>query len=154
MISVVLPAYNEADTLQSTVTDVLNYMQSRNEDFEIIIVENRSTDDTLAIASTLAIENDSVFAFNEDIPDYGRALRKGFREANGEIVINFDVDFYDFDFLERAVSIIREESPNRPGIVVGSKRALGANDKRSPIRRFATFIKSRFWTWSIRHAWY
>jgi glycosyltransferase involved in cell wall biosynthesis len=142
MISVVLPAYNEADTLQSTVTDVLNYMQSRNEDFEIIIVENGSTDDTLAIASTLAIENDSVFAFNEDIPDYGRALRKGFREANGEIVINFDVDFYDFDFLERAVSIIREESPNRPGIVVGSKRALGANDKRSPIRRFATFTFS------------
>lgn len=142
MISVVLPAYNESETLQNTTTDILEYMSTRNEDFEVIIVENGSSDNTREIAKNLDEENDHVHFFYEDMPDYGRALRRGFRESVGDIVVNFDVDFYDFDFLERAVEMIRESKGQRPAIVVGSKRAEGASDNRSAIRRLATFTFS------------
>lgn len=142
MISVVLPAYNEAETLEATVSDILAYMKSRKEAFEIIIVENGSSDATLEIGDQLATDIKEVKFFFEDIADYGAALRRGLREASGDVVVNFDVDFYDFDFLERASQMIREEGDKRPAIVVGSKRADGSNDNRSMLRRFATFVFS------------
>jgi glycosyltransferase involved in cell wall biosynthesis len=142
MISVVLPAYNESDMLPTTVSDVDAYLNARKEPYEIIIVENGSTDNTSHVGRTLSKEYESVRFFHESMADYGNALRKGFRESTGDIVVNFDVDFYDTDFLERAVTIIRNSERNRPSIVVGSKRTVGAHDERPPLRRLATFVFS------------
>ncbi|MFN8015056.1 MAG: glycosyltransferase [Acidimicrobiia bacterium] len=142
MISVVLPAYNESETLENTVTDIFKFLKKRKEDFEIIIVENGSLDSTLKIAEKLSETHPNVRSFHESLADYGNALRKGFREAKGEIVVNFDVDFYDLDFLERAVSMIRNSKSNSPSIVVGSKRAVGAKDERGLLRRIATLVFS------------
>lgn len=142
MISVVLPAFNESSMLNATVEGVYSYMEARNEDFQIIIVENGSTDDTAEIGQNLANTFVNIDFFHSPIADYGTALRKGFQNAKGDIVVNFDVDFYDLDFLERAVTIIRHTKKNRPAIVVGSKRAIGANDERSALRRFATLVFS------------
>ena len=142
MISVVLPAFNESETLENTTKDIFAYLKSRKEVFEIIIVENGSSDNTRDIGKRLSDEIKNVKFFSEVLPDYGAALRRGLREACGDIIVNFDVDFYDFDFLERSVQIIREHSDHRPAIVVGSKRTEGANDNRPVLRRFATFIFS------------
>lgn len=139
MISVVLPAYNESDTLPQTVSEIHEYLSSRDEDFQIVIVENGSTDDTLKVANSLSKKFSNVDTFHLDVANCGNAMRKGFQESKGDIVINFDVDFYDLDFLERAVTIIRETKHNRPSVVVGSKRAVGSRDERPPIRRLATF---------------
>ncbi len=142
MISVVLPAYNESRMLPVTVEQVHRFLSARNEEFEIIVVENGSTDDTSQVAQLLAKQYDHVVCFHQPRPDYGKALRKGFQESRGEIIVNFDVDFYDFDFLERAVTLIRATKHNRPSIVVGSKRAVGSRDERTVVRRFATFVFS------------
>ncbi len=142
MISVVLPAYNESETLENTTSNIVTYLMSRKEDFEVIIVENGSSDNTKEIGENLSKKYNEVKFFSENNADYGRALRRGFREASGDVVVNFDVDFYDFDFLERAVQMIRESKDHRPAIVVGSKRAEGANDNRSLLRRLATFAFS------------
>lgn len=142
MISVVLPAFNESNTLQNTVKDVDDYLLSRNEPYEIVIVENGSTDDTAKLARKLSKKFKAVKYFHEPVADYGLALRKGFQESNGDVIVNFDVDFYDLDFLERAVNLIRNTKHHRPSVVVGSKRAIGANDQRSPLRRLATFVFS------------
>lgn len=142
MISIVLPAYNEYDTLPTTVSDVDTYLLARKEPYEIIIVENGSTDNTADVGQELSEQYPAVVFFKESIADYGNALRRGFRESHGDIIVNFDVDFYDVDFLERAVTIIRETDHARPSIVVGSKRTIGANDERPPLRRLATFVFS------------
>ena len=52
--------------------------------------------------------------------------------------MNFDVDFCDLGFLTTAVPLIRE--PGGPAIVVGSKRAVGAHDTRTPLRKLATWM--------------
>ena len=142
MISVVLPAYNESDTLPVTVKDIHSFLISRDEDFQIVIVENGSTDNTTDVARKLSKKYSNVSYFHQPTADYGAALRRGFQESNGDVVVNFDVDFYDLDFLERAVTLIRETKHNRPSIVVGSKRAVGARDERTAIRRLATFVFS------------
>lgn len=143
MLSVVLPAYNESETLESTTNDVLAYLASRDEEYEVIIVENGSLDNTKDIGVKLAKKNSNVKFFSQDLADYGAALRRGLREAKGDVVVNFDVDFYDFDFLERASKMIRKTGESKtPAIVVGSKRAQGSNDNRSILRRLATFVFS------------
>src|SRR5207253_8142799 len=104
--------------------------------FEIVVVENGSTDDTAAIANHLAGEFPELRALSLPEPDYGRALRAGLLAAVGEVVVNFDVDFCDLGFLDRAVPLV--EAPGGPAVVVGSKRTAGAADSRGWLRRLVT----------------
>ena len=72
--------------------------------------------------------------------DYGAALRAGLLDASGDLVVNFDCDYYDIDFLDRAIARLR--SDGGPAMVVGSKRAPGADDRRSISRRGVTWVFS------------
>jgi glycosyltransferase involved in cell wall biosynthesis len=139
-ISVVMPAFNEAEILTTSVKDVVSAMRARAVPFELIIVENGSTDGTLALANELALTFDEVRVEHLDEADYGRALRAGLLAARGTAVVNFDTDYYDLDFLDAAVA--RVTASDGPEIVVGSKRAVGATDTRSPLRKLATSVFS------------
>ena len=139
-VSVVMPAYNEAEILESSVTAVVTGLRERDESFELIVVENGSTDGTLDLAHKLATQFSEIRVEHRDEGDYGRALRQGLLAATGDAVVNFDADFFDLDFLSTAVPMVL--APDGPAIVVGSKRGEGATDTRSPLRRFAT------WTFS------
>ena len=96
---------------------------------EIVVVENGSTDDTVAIANRLAGEISELRVLSLPEPDYGRALRAGLLAAVGDVVVNFDVDFCDLGFLDRAVPMV--EAPGGPAVVVGSKRSAGLDDTRA-----------------------
>lgn len=140
LISIVIPAYNEADVLPSSVATVVAGLRERERSFELLVVENGSSDDTWAIAQRCEAEHDEVRALRIDQPNYGLALREGFLQARGEIVSNFDADYYDLAFLDRALVLL--EGPDAPVIVVGTKRGEGANDTRPLPRRLVTFIFS------------
>ena len=133
-VSVVLPAHNEEDMLQATVGDIIDGLRIRGGSFEVIVVENGSTDATAAIAEGLAGEHPEVRSFRSDEPDYGKALRRGLLASTGEVVVNFDVDYYDLGFLDIAVEAVRAGA----GVVVGSKRGAGAQDDRPVSRRLVT----------------
>ena len=139
-ISVVMPAFNEAEILATSVKSVVEGLRGHGEPFEVIIVENGSTDGTLELARQIASELPEVAVEHRDDADYGRALRHGLLTAKGDAVVNFDADYFDLDFLTAAVA--RVLAPDGPAIVVGSKRAVGATDTRSPLRKTAT------WTFS------
>lgn len=139
-ISVVMPAYNEAEILATSVKDVVEGLRERGETFEVLIVENGSTDGTLALAEQIASEFPEVRVAHRDEANYGRALRHGLLDANGDAVVNFDTDYFDLDFLAAAVGRVLSEGG--PAIVVGSKRAAGANDTRAPLRKAATWVFS------------
>ena len=134
--TIVMPAFNEATIIERSLGELLTGMRTRGETFEIVVVENGSTDDTEQRARAVAAANPEVRVLHRELADYGNALRHGLVDACGEIVVNFDCDYYDLGFVERAVDRIRE--PDRPAIVVGSKRAQGADDRRSWSRRFVT----------------
>ena len=135
-VSVVMPAFNEAEILESSVRAVVDGLRARDRRFEVIVVENGSTDDTAAIADALAVSEPEVRAEHCAEADYGRALRTGLLAARGEAVVNFDADFYDLAFLAAAVD--RVLAPDGPAIVVGTKRGEGATDERSLLRKAAT----------------
>ncbi len=135
-VSVVMPAFNEAEILESSVRAVVDGLRTRDRRFELIVVENGSTDDTAAIADALASAEPEVRTEHCADADYGRALRTGLLAARGEAVVNFDADFYDLAFLSAAVD--RVLAPEGPAIVVGTKRGEGASDERGTLRKLAT----------------
>jgi glycosyltransferase involved in cell wall biosynthesis len=139
-ISIVMPAFNEAEILETSVKNVVVGVRERGEPFELLIVENGSTDRTREIAAAVGNELPEVRVVVRDEANYGRALRAGLLEAQGEAVVNFDVDYFDLGFLDAAVAKVL--APGGPAIVVGSKRAQGATDNRAPLRKFATWVFS------------
>lgn len=80
-ISVIIPCFNEEDT----ITDVIKRIPK--EVFEIIVVDNNSTDKTKEIAKNLGAK-----VVTEKRQGYGAALKKGFEEARGEIIVTLDGD--------------------------------------------------------------
>ena len=139
MISIVMPAHDEAPFIASAVRDVAEGMRSRGP-FEIIVVENGSTDATAEVAKALAEDIPELKVLSLGAADYGKALRMGFLNAGGELAAFFDVDYYDLDFLDRAVA--KMEGEGAPAVVVGSKRGDGALDTRPWPRRMVTLVFS------------
>ena len=141
VLSVVMPAHNEAAYLESAVRDVSDGLRARGHDLEVLVVENGSTDETLAIAQRLAEATPGVHVSSRPVADYGAALRDGLRAAHGEQILTFDVDYYDLAFADDALALLTGAAP-APAIVVGSKRATGARDERPWLRRLVTTVFS------------
>ncbi len=137
-VSVVMPAFNEIEILATSVKSVVDGLRARAEPFEVVIVENGSTDDTLALAHDIATEFPEVRVEHLEAADYGRALRAGVLGATGDAVVIFDIDYFDLDFLD--VAVARVLAADGPAIVVGSKRSEGSNDERDALRKFATLV--------------
>lgn len=135
-----MPAHNEQDYLDAAVESVLGGLRYRGERFAIVVVENGSTDNTRNVARSLAARHAEVRALLLDRADYGAALRAGLLEADGEWVVNFDVDFVDLSFLYQARALAERTGA---AVVVGSKRSPGADDRRAPGRKIVTAVFSK-----------
>ncbi|HET7523494.1 MAG TPA: glycosyltransferase [Acidimicrobiales bacterium] len=137
MISVVMPAHNEQGYLEAAVKTVVTGLRDRGAEFEVIVAENGSVDGSSVEADHLAELYREVEVVHLADADYGRALRAGFLASHGEIVANFDVDFVDLVFLDRALEIMQDDSV---AVVVGSKKAPGSLDQRSAGRKLVTTV--------------
>lgn len=135
-----MPAHNEEELLERSVHDVIAGMRERGDTFEVLVIENGSTDRTIEVARGLEAELPELRAHRLPRADYGRALRAGFLAATGDVVVNFDVDYYYVAFVDHALETVGDAP--RPAIVVGSKRAPGARDERRWPRRFVTWAFS------------
>ena len=114
-LSIVIPCFNEEKTIKNIIYSIEN---SGIEDFEIIIVDDCSTDNTRAILKSFNNEKIKVF-FQEKNRGKGAALRKGFKEANGDICIIQDADL-EYDPKEYNL-MIEPILNNKADVVYGSR---------------------------------
>jgi glycosyltransferase involved in cell wall biosynthesis len=92
-VSVVLPAYNEEANLERTVRELLPVLEQTAADYEILIVDDGSRDETAAIAARLAAEVPRLRVLRHDRNrGYGAALRTGFAAARREWILLLDAD--------------------------------------------------------------
>ncbi|MDR0544276.1 MAG: glycosyltransferase family 2 protein [Odoribacteraceae bacterium] len=95
-ISVVIPLYNEADSLPELVAWIARVMEANDYSHEIILVDDGSTDRSWEVIEELAAANPAVrgIKFRRN---YGKsaALHLGFERAAGEVVITMDADLQD-----------------------------------------------------------
>ncbi|WP_136715789.1 flippase-like domain-containing protein [Halorientalis salina] len=112
-VSVVLPAYNEADTIEETVTVTLETLAEflPAGSFEVIVAEDGCADRTPEIASRMADEDDRVrHVHSDDRLGRGGALEYAFEQARGETLVYFDTDLAtDMKHLEELVESIRSD---------------------------------------------
>jgi len=92
-LSVILPAYNEAQVIANTVSTVHFVLDGWKVDFEIIVVNDGSTDQTGAILAALAARDPRIrFVTHPVNQGYGAALVSGFAAATKELIFFMDAD--------------------------------------------------------------
>jgi peptidoglycan-N-acetylglucosamine deacetylase len=88
-VTVLVPAYNEAKVIASTVASLL---RGRYANLEVLVVDDGSTDDTAAVVEDLARTDPRVRCLRRRNGGKARAANAGLREARGEIVVAVDAD--------------------------------------------------------------
>jgi glycosyltransferase involved in cell wall biosynthesis len=92
-LSVVLPAHNEEENIARTLSDVLQVLGAWVRDFEVIVVDDGSTDRTGAIVSAIASSDSRVRLITHPINQgYGAALVSGFSAVSKELAFFMDSD--------------------------------------------------------------
>ena len=95
-LTILMPCLNEEDNIAYSIDEAQKYIQKRNISGEILIVDNASTDRSAEIA-----KEHGARVVNEPVPGYGQALRRGLKEAYGNVIIFGDCDStYDFSDLD------------------------------------------------------
>lgn len=133
-LSVVIPVHNESDYVAGALEELFNEIADLPASITVLVAENGSTDNTADQIRRLMPVYPSLALLELPTPDYGAAMREGFLATDGEWVVNFDIDYFSADFLRSVLHV----GPDID-LVLASKRAEGADDRRSPVRRFATF---------------
>lgn len=130
VLSVVIPVYNEAKTLEKVIARV----RDTHLPMEIICVDDGSQDGTREVLERLAVEQDIKAVFHGKNQGKGAALRTGFMEATGDIVVVQDADMeYDPQDIRLLLQPILD---NTADVVYGS-RFNGPDRAVSPLWHLA-----------------
>lgn len=96
MISIIIPAFNEEDRIGRSLEKLTAFLKNRTEKFEVIVVDDASTDNTKQIAESFSdkIPNFKVLRLEKSpFAGKGLAVNKGVLASNGDIVLFTDADF-------------------------------------------------------------
>jgi len=131
--SIVIPIYNEEEILLESVNSIISMCERTKLTYELLLIENGSTDKTLEIAQSISNMNNSIKVHTLNQANYGNALKNGFSLAIYDLVVAFDIDYYSETFLITSLQLESEFSA-----ITASKRLQTSEDARRLIRRIAT----------------
>ena len=96
MISVVVPLLNEERSLEALYREIADALEPLGHDYEVVFVDDGSTDASLAVLSRLHDETTNVVVIHLR-RNFGKAaaLQAGFVEARGDLVVTIDADLQD-----------------------------------------------------------
>ena len=145
-LSVLIPVYNEKDTIKSCVESVLN-ADTMGMDIEIIISDNNSNDGTKEILKNNLETKVSKIIYNDVNHGKGYSLKRGIKAATGEILIVQDADLeYDPNEYEKLINPIKNGYAD---VVYGSRYVKNNETKvlffwHTLANRSLTFLSNMF----------
>jgi glycosyltransferase involved in cell wall biosynthesis len=105
MVSIVLPTYNRADTLEKSIESVLN---QTCQDFELIIIDDGSKDNTSDLVSQYMKSHQNIKYFYQDNAGYPAAINRGLIECTGEFIAFEDSDdIWDKEKLHNEIELLK-----------------------------------------------
>ncbi len=143
-LSIVIPAYNEAQSLPATLTSLYNQLTLEIIDHEIIVVNDHSTDETSMVLADLEKQIPTLRKFeNEDDPGFGRSIRFGLERYQGDCVAIMMADLSDDP--KDLVSFYRTMLQENVDCVFGSRFIKGSQLHDYPriklfLNRFANYL--------------
>jgi dolichol-phosphate mannosyltransferase len=145
-VSVIAPMYNEEENVEKTFFEIKKELDAQHvNDYEIIFVNDGSTDNTLIKVNDLAEKNRGlkVVSYKQN-KGRGHALRTGFSNATGDIILTIDFDLtYDVSHITR---MIRElENSEQTDVVLVSAympggKVIGVTGMKLFFSKWGNFI--------------
>ena len=146
LVSLVVPAYNEAWILARNLSALCEYMESLEDEYrwEIILINDGSTDETGQLAEDFAGTRDNIHVIHH-ITNFGlgQAFQSAFNYCRGDYVLAMDLDLsYAPDHIERLLAKIRE---TKARVVIASPYMEGGKISNVPwLRRTLSVWANRF----------
>ena len=132
-LSVIIPAYNESSRIIPTIERITQYLASRKITYELLVVDDGSSDGTDKTIQKLAQADDSIRLLRNEInKGKGNAVKRGVVSSWGELVFFTDAD------LSTPIEEIEKFLPEFPAydVVIGSRSIEGADVRlREPLYR-------------------
>ena len=132
MLSIIVPAYNEEQRLPATLERMREYLDGRDEPYEVLVVDDGSTDSTLSLARSVAAgwPQLQVLALPAN-EGKGAAVRLGMLSARGEHRVFSDADLSTpIEEIER----LRARLQGRCAVAIASRALPEFDDRRAPTR--------------------
>ena len=141
-ISVVIPLYNEEESLPELVSWIEKVMLENHFSYEIIMVDDGSKDNSWNIVKNLSMENPNVKGISFQ-RNYGKAaaLHTGFQAARGNVVITMDADLQDSP--DEIPELFRMITADGYDLVSGWKKI-----RHDPV--LSKNLPSKFYNWTVR----
>mgnify|MGYP002761608896 FL=1 len=118
MLDLVVPLYNEAAILKSTVETLEQELGSTGLSYRIILVDNNSSDETLSVAQDLADRSNTVQALHVPVQGKSRAIRAGWEDSDADVLGFVDADLSPgLDVIPQMVRVVEEDR----GLAVSSR---------------------------------
>lgn len=132
-ISVVIPAYNEADRIPETLSRVVKYLTGLGRTHEVIVVDDGSTDETASLVDEFARESGAaVRLIRRPHAGKGAAVRAGMLSARGRFRLLCDADLsMPAEGFDRFIPLLEAGVP----VVIGSREVPGARRYNEPAHR-------------------
>ncbi|WP_035667707.1 glycosyltransferase family 2 protein [Flavobacterium sp. 83] len=141
-LSILIPLLNEEESLKELYTWIIKVMREHNYTYEIIFLDDGSTDDSWAIIEEFAQENPHVKGVRF-MKNFGKsqALHAGFAKAQGDVIITMDADLQDSP----------EEIPGLYDMIVNGKYDLVSGWKKKRYDSVvAKNLPSKLFNWAAR----
>jgi len=132
-LSIVIPAYNEEKNLEISIFKFVSYLEAKEYDYEIIIVNDGSTDKTRDVCLKIIDKNKKIKLIN-DVVNRGKgyAVRAGFKNAVGDFMLFIDADnATSIDHLDKA-EVFMDKGYD---LIIGSRSTHDAQGARQRIKQ-------------------
>ncbi|MGH2824734.1 MAG: glycosyltransferase family 2 protein, partial [Thermoleophilaceae bacterium] len=129
LVSVVMPCLNEEQAIGACIEEIQRAFAAANIEGEIVVSDNGSTDNSVAIAEGLGAR-----VVHEPRRGYGNAYLKGFASARGRYLIMGDADdTYDFTLIPRFLDLLMNKGYD---FVTGSRYLDGGDEHITGLHRY------------------
>jgi dolichyl-phosphate beta-glucosyltransferase len=143
-LSVVIPAYNEASRLPSTLEKVMGYLQGRDYPYEVLVVDDGSSDNTADLVEQAVREHAHLRLVRNPHRGKGFAVRTGMLKAKGRFILYSDADLSaPIEEVEKLLPFLEKKYH----IAMGSREGVGSARYDEPQYRhlmgrvFNTFVR-------------
>jgi glycosyltransferase involved in cell wall biosynthesis len=156
LISIVLPAFNEASVIEKNLESLYQYMEGLTDlyDWELVIINDGSTDSTGDLAECFAEKKENVIVYHHPYNfRLGQALKYAFNNCQGDYIVVMDIDLsYAPEHIGEMLKKLRE---TRAKIVIASPYAKGGKVSHVPrLRHFLSVWANRFLCFLATRDWF